>query len=325
VGKVANSVATSVRDAILGSNSDKPIFVLWVGRRQRFGGTFDIEEGFEILEKAEIPVFSEPQKCFKAIRNIINFAKAREDYFENKKRVGTFKPITHIKEARQIIGGGGKILTEYESKKILSLYNIPVTKEKLTTSPEQAIKVAEEIGYPIALKVISPQILHKTDAGVIELNIADPLKIEKAYETLLRNAKNCNENVQIMGILVQEMVSPGVEVILGMKKDPQFGPLIMFGLGGIFVEIFKDVSFRLTPIFEEDAYEMIQQIKSYEVLKGFRGKRECDIQALVEIVVKFSHLCTDISEVFREIDINPLIVGERGGGVKVVDSLMIKQ
>lgn len=323
VGKVANNVATGVRDAILNLNSDKPIFVLWVGRKQRFGGTFDIEEGFEILEKAEIPVFSEPQKCFKAIRNIINFTKAREKYFENRKKITTFKSITRIKEVGQIISDGKKILTEYESKRILSLYNIPVTKEKLTTSPEQAIKVAEEIGYPIALKVISPQILHKTDAGVIELSIDDPLKLKKAYDTLLKNAKNYNEDVQIMGILVQEMVSPGVEVILGMKKDPQFGPLIMFGLGGIFVEIFKDVSFRLAPIFQEDALKMIQKIKGYEVLKGVRGKKECDIQALVDVIVKFSHLCIDVSEVFTEIDINPLIVSEKGSGVKVVDSLMI--
>ena len=325
VGKVANNVATGVRDAILNLNSDKPIFVLWVGRKQRFGGTFDIEEGFEILEKAEIPVFSEPQKCFKAIRNIINFTKAREEYFENRKRVAIFKPIARIKEMGQIISDGKKILTEYESKRILSLYDIPVTKEKLTTSPEQAIKVAEEIGYPISLKVMSPQILHKTDAGVIELNIDNPLKLKKAYDTLLKNAKNYNEDVQIMGILVQEMVSPGVEVILGMKKDPQFGPLIMFGLGGIFVEIFKDVSFRLPPIFEEDAYEMIQRIKGYEVLKGARGKRECDLQALADVIVKFSQLCIDASEVYTEIDINPLIVSEKGSGVKVVDSLMIKQ
>jgi len=323
VGEVANQVATIVRDAILGTDSDKPVFVLWVGRRQRFGGIYDVEEGFEILEKAGVPTFSEPQKCFKTIRKLVDYTKARQKYLRNKRKVAAFKPPSHIEEAKKIAGAGKMVLTEYDSKRILSLYGIPVTKEQLASSPEQAIKIADEMGYPVALKVMSPQILHKTDASVIQLNIANSSDIIKAYDALLENANKYSEEAGIQGVLVQEMVSPGVEVILGMKKDHQFGPLIMFGLGGIFVEIFKDVSFRFPPIFEDDAYEMIQEISGNEILYGSRGKKECDTKALVEVIIQFSNLCIDTSGVFKEIDINPLIVGEKGNGVKVADSLVV--
>ena len=137
------------------------------------------------------------------------------------------------------------------------------------------------------------------------------------------NANAYDKDAAIRGVLVQEMVSPGMEVILGMKRDLQFGPLLIFGLGGIFVEVFKDVSFRFPPISEKDAYEMIKETKGYKILMGARGKEEHDIEALVDIIVKFSFLCVDTAGIFTEIDVNPLIVGEKGKGVKVVDSLMV--
>jgi acyl-CoA synthetase (NDP forming) len=322
VGKVANNVATLVRDAILATSIDKPVFVLWVGRRQRLGGTYDIEEGFEILERAGIPVFSEPQKCFKAIGKIVAFARAREKYFADKRRKVTSQPLRN-KPIKDVISPGEKVITEYDSKRILSLYDMPVTKEQLASSPEEALEIAQKLGYPVALKVMSPQILHKTEANIYQLNIANPSQLLEAYAMLQTNAYHYNPKADIQGMLIQEMVPSGVEVILGMKRDPQFGPLIMFGLGGIFVEIFKDISFGFPPISEEDAHEMIKKIKGYKILQGARGKKGCDIPTLIDTITKFSHLCVDTSEIIKEIDINPLIVGEVGSGVKVVDALIV--
>lgn len=322
VGKEANNLATIVRDAILQTNSHKPVYVLWVGRRQRFGGTFDLEEGYEILEDAGIPVFSEPQKCWKTIKKCIDFRKAREKHFSSKRNLAEEKKGSYAKEVRKLVGGE-KALTEYESKNILSLYGIPITKEKLATSPAEAVEIAQEIGFPVVLKVMSPEILHKTEAKVLELNIANAFEVESCYERLLKSAKDYNTKAPIQGVLVQEMVPAGVEVILGMTTDPQFGPMIMFGLGGIFVELFNDVCYGLPPIDEADAYEMIKKVKGYKILQGVRGRREADLEALVEVILKFSHLCEDTAGIFKEIDINPLTVHEKGKSVRAVDALMI--
>jgi acetyltransferase len=169
---------------------------------------------------------------------------------------------------------------------------------------------------------MSPQILHKTDAKVFQLNISNASAVESTYNRIMENAHRFNPEAAIRGMLVQEMVPSGVEVILGMTRDPQFGPIVMFGLGGIFVEIFKDVSFGFPPISKEDAYRMIAKTKAVKLLQGARGKKEADIEALTDTIVKFSRLCLDTSGLFKEIDINPLIVGEKGRGVKVVDALM---
>jgi acetyltransferase len=233
-----------------------------------------------------------------------------------------FKSTRPLDGIRSIIGSAKNVLTEQEGKKILSLYEIPVTKELLASSPEEAAKLAKEIGFPVALKVMSPQILHKTEAKVFQLNISTALDVESTYNRLLENARRFNPEAAIRGMLVQEMVPSGVEVILGMTRDPQFGPIIMFGLGGIFVEIFKDVSFCFPPISRDEAYRMIAKTKAIKLLQGARGKKEADIEALIDTIVKFSLLCQDTSGLFKEIDINPLIVGEKGTGVKVVDALM---
>ncbi len=319
VGKEANGVATVVRDAVLRTDSEKPVFVLWVGRRQR---TPEVLEGFEILEGAGIPVFSEPQKCWKAIRKLLDFERARVRYLEKKQRPVT-QTLTHAEEVRSVLDRGKGMLVESDFKEILALYGISVTRERIAGSPGEAAEIAAGLGYPVALKVMSPQLLHKTEAKVIELNVAGPDQLRSAYEKILRNASTYDIACRVRGVLVQEMVRPGVEVILGMKKDPQFGPLALFGLGGIFVEIFKDVSFFFPPITRSEAHELIQRVKGYPILQGARGRKQADIPALVETMVQFSHLCVDTCRMFKEIDLNPLIVAESGSGLKVVDALMV--
>jgi acyl-CoA synthetase (NDP forming) len=321
VGAVANGVATGVRDAILNLDSDKPVFVLWVGRRQRLGDTGEIDEGYEILERAGIPVFHSPELCFKTIRKAIDFSRARSRHFARKHRPCSSRASGQIQDVKKIIGNTSHALTEHASKKILSLYEIPVTNEELAGSLEDAVEIAEKIQYPVAMKVMSPQILHKTEANVCALNIGDSAELKETYYRLMANAAQSCPDAKIQGMLVQQMVPSGVEVVLGMKKDRQFGPLIMFGLGGIFVEVLKDVSFAVPPIDEVDAIEMIRSIKGNAILQGVRTRSRYDIDALVNLIVKFSSLCMDSSEFINEIDVNPLVVREQG--VTVLDALVV--
>jgi acetyltransferase len=324
VGSVANSVARIVKEAILSVQSDKPIFVLWIGRKERHGGTGKVDEGYEILERAGIPVFSEPNKCFKTIRKLLDFREAKARYEQKKGANAVAQYSTKALEVKNLLTDDELALTEYESKKILSFYHIPVTKEEIASSLDEALRIGEKIGYPVALKVISPHILHKTEAGGIALNIRNEMELREAYKLIHDKVRIYVRTSEIRGVLVQKMIRPGIEVILGMKRDPQFGPIILFGLGGIFVEIFKDVARRFPPIFERDAYKMVKEIKGYRVLQGARTKKEWDINALIDAITKFSTLCIENYDIFDEIDINPLIVGEKGTGVCAVDALMVR-
>lgn len=165
-----------------------------------------------------------------------------------------------------------KYLLETEAKTICMEYGIPVTKFKLAKSEQEAIKFANEIGYPIVLKIASPDIIHKFDVGGVMLNLKNQAEVKDAYNQILANVKRHKSDAKIIGIVVQEMAAPSTEVIVGATKDPQFGPALMFGLGGIFVEVLKDVTFRIAPITEEDAREMITEVKAYPILKGYRGQ-----------------------------------------------------
>jgi acetyltransferase len=216
---------------------------------------------------------------------------------------------------------GGKIfIIEHEAKKILAKHGIPVTKEFLANTAEEAVKYAEKIGYPVVLKIQSPDIVHKTDAGGVLLNIRNEKEVKEGFENIIKNAKNYKKDVKIAGVLVQEMVNEGHQCIIGSHKDPQFGPVIMFGFGGIFVEIFKDVSFRIIPIERKDAQEMISEIKAYAILKGARGYKPVNFKALEDVLLKVSNMIWKNQKI-EELDINPLFVGPKG--VKAADARII--
>jgi acetate---CoA ligase (ADP-forming) len=226
------------------------------------------------------------------------------------------------KEAKKIINNP-HALSEYEAKKVLGGYGIPVTREVLATSADMAVESARQIGYPVALKVQSAQITHKTEAGGIKLNVAGDAEVRAGFKGVMANAKKYMPKAKIQGVLVQEMLKDGVEVIIGTTKDPVFGHVIMFGLGGIFVEALKDVSFRITPLNRIDAEEMVSEIKGYGVLQGIRGKPPVDLDTLVDIILKVSRLVTDYGDTIKELDINPLMLF--AGGAKVADALIIKK
>lgn len=215
---------------------------------------------------------------------------------------------------------GRKFLLEHEAKMVCMEYDIPVTKLKVATSVQEAIKYAEEIGYPVVLKILSPDVIHKFDVGGVILNVKSSKEVEEAYNKILRNTKEKVPNAKILGITVQEMAPPSTEVIVGGLKDPQFGPVVMFGLGGIFVEILKDVTFRIAPINEEEAREMITEVKAYPILEGYRGAPPADIDTIVKILVNTSKLMMDYQEI-KELDLNPIMVYEKGA--KTVDARII--
>jgi acetate---CoA ligase (ADP-forming) len=209
-------------------------------------------------------------------------------------------------------------LISVEARQIVQAYGIPVPPSELAQNVKQAVNAASKIGYPVALKVVSPQILHKTDIDGVKLNINSERETIAAFNEIIRNANFFMPEARIFGVEVQKMVQPGREVIIGMTRDIQFGPLIMFGLGGIYVNILKDVSFRLAPISVQDASEMITETKSYALLRGVRGERSADINSVVNTVLKISQMVMDFEDI-NEIDINPLFAYERDKGVLALD------
>ena len=211
-------------------------------------------------------------------------------------------------------------LLEPEAKTVCIEYGIPVTRFKVALTQDEAAKFADQIGYPVVLKIVSPDVLHKFDVGGVILDIKNSQEVKNGYNKILKNVKDHKPDAKIVGVLVQEMAPSATEVIVGATKDPQFGPALMFGLGGIFVEILKDVTFRIAPITESDAKEMITEVKGYPILKGYRGQPPADVEAIVKILLNTSRLVMDHMEI-KELDLNPIMVYEKGA--KTVDARII--
>lgn len=211
-------------------------------------------------------------------------------------------------------------LLETEAKELLREYGIPVPDFELIRSEGEISKLTENINYPVVMKIVSPDIIHKSDAGGVKLDIKDEKEAKLAYQEIIFNIKKYNKEARIEGVIVYPLIPKEIEVIVGMIKDPHFGPVAMFGLGGIFVEVLKDISFRIIPLEERDVQEMITEIKGYEILKGVRGKPPRDIQAIKEVLMKISKLTMENPEI-NEIDLNPIFIFEKG--LQVVDARMI--
>jgi acyl-CoA synthetase (NDP forming) len=197
------------------------------------------------------------------------------------------------------------LLTEVESKALLKKAGIPVVETKLARSKKEAISISNEMGFPVVLKISSTDVVHKSDSGGVKLGLVNTTQVGKAYNEILSSVKQAYPKARIEGVSVQPMAPPGVEVIVGMSKDAQFGPVIMFGLGGILVEVLKDVSFRIVPVTIRDAREMIREIKGYPVLEGYRGQKPANIPALEKLIVKVSQFVEKNPQI-RELDLNPI-------------------
>jgi len=215
---------------------------------------------------------------------------------------------------------GRKALLEPEAKTICLEYGIPVTKFNMAKSAKQAAEFAEKIGFPVVLKIVSPDIVHKSDAGGVVVNLKTQAEVAAAFDRILEDAKRYKADAEIVGVLVQEMAPQSTEVIVGAVKDPTFGQTLMFGLGGIFVELLKDVTFRVAPITEQEAREMVAGVKAYPLLTGYRNTPAADIQAIVEVLVNTCRLVMEHPEI-KELDLNPVMV--YGKGAKTVDARII--
>ena len=205
------------------------------------------------------------------------------------------------------LGSIGEVLT----RPLLEAYGIPLVPANIAENEDDAIRVANEIGYPVVTKINSPDILHKSDLGGIRLDLNDAASVRQAYQEMISTVQTKMPNARIEGVLIEATAPKGQEVIIGMKRDPGFGPVMMFGLGGIFVELFKDVSFRVSPLTRNDAYDMIQSTRAGKLLTGYRGQKPADLDAVVDTILRLSQLALNFEEI-EEIEINPLLVMEKG-------------
>ncbi|MDI6755143.1 MAG: acetate--CoA ligase family protein [Thermodesulfobacteriota bacterium] len=310
-GRAISMVATA-------AHVDKPCVTWWAAGN--LAGP-----GFRILDESSNILFKSPDRCVKALKAMLDYARFRNQHIglQNVDQKITVRTGDRSRAQELLRGKAG--LTEHQAKLILDCYEIPRVREAVAQSARQAAQIAEDLGYPVAMKISSPQIIHKTEAGGVRLNLTKKTEVKDTYRELLRRGESYNPDALIEGVLIQEMVNGGVEIIIGMSKDPTFGPTIMLGLGGIFVEILKDVSLRVLPVTQKDAEEMIREIKGYEVLKGARGKPKMDLKAITDILLKVSALSMDLGDSISEIDLNPVIILPEGRGAKVVDAMIVRR
>lgn len=207
------------------------------------------------------------------------------------------------------------LMEQIKVNSLLARFNLPVAKQDTAKTQEEALKISKKIGFPVVMKIVSPEIVHKTEAGAIKVDIKNEQEAKTAFSEIIANSKKYNKNAKIQGVLIQEMMQ-GQEVIVGMKNDAQFGQVIMVGLGGVLVELIKDVSFRIAPVDRKMALEMLKELKSYNLLDGFRGAKKANINAVVDIIVKTSDLVLKNKDIV-ELDFNPVIVNEKNA--KIVD------
>jgi acyl-CoA synthetase (NDP forming) len=273
------------------------------------------------VRREGIPIIPEASDAARAMAALARYAEKRRAAVPETGK-GPEIPAGSMEKAKHILQKTGA-LTEYESKQFLAAYGIPVTRETPAASAEEAAALARRIGFPVALKVLSPDIPHKTEAGGIRLGLGTEAAVRDAYEEIMQNAKSRAPGAALSGVLVQEMLGGGVEVIVGVTKDPVFGPCVMFGLGGVFVEVMEDVSFRVAPLTADDAGEMIREVNGARVLAGVRGKPASDMKALIDVILKVSQLAVDFTGEIKELDINPLIVFPKGA--RVADALIVRK
>jgi acyl-CoA synthetase (NDP forming) len=295
-------------------SSDKGVAFLWTGTR---GAT----DGLSKLKAANIPVFYVPDKLALGLKTLLRYHEWRDNRLAHGFAVTADMSESQEAQLKQLKALNRSTLTEFESKQLISAWDVPTTKESIAATADEAAEIAAGIGFPVAIKIDSPDILHKTEAGAIKLGITDKEAAKNAFNEVIQNAKQYDPNAQINGTLVQEMVSGGTEFIVGVSYDSQLGPIILFGTGGVMVEVYNDVALRQCPITTTEAREMISQVKGSKLLSGFRGSPKADINALVSTLVSVSNLAVHLDGELSELDINPLMVLSDGNGVKAADAL----
>jgi acetyltransferase len=291
-------------------------------------GPFD-RGPFEILRDGGVPVILGMRNSMRATAHLVRYAEARArlaaDGGGADGRGAAPAGTVRAAEARTIFERCGPLVGEREGKAILAAYGIPVPAEAVAHSADEAVAYARQIGGAVVLKVDSPQIAHKTEAGGVRLNLRQPDEIRSAYEQILASSRRYDPKAEIRGVLVQEMVPAGVEMIAGLKRDPQFGQVLVVGMGGIFVEVLKDAALAILPLSRPRVEEMIHSLRCRPLLEGARGRPKADVGALVDAALRLARLGTDLGGEIDQLDINPLIVLPQGQGVRAVDALIVKK
>ena len=294
--------------------SGMPVAFLWTGTR-------GAQSGLPMLRQAGIPVFYVPDKLAAGVRYLNDYHDWREQRLARGFAAAGELTEAQAVAARALAGGGA--LSEYDSKELIRAFGVSTTQEEVASDAEAAVAAAERIGYPVALKVNSADILHKTEAGAIRLGLGDAAAVRRAFSEVTANARAYDANARVDGALVQEMVSGGVETIVGVSYDAQLGPVLLFGTGGVMVEVYNDVALRLCPITRADALDMIDEVKGARLLRGFRGAPAADVDALADVLVSVSQMAAQLEGSLGELDINPLMVLPAGRGVKAADALVV--
>jgi acyl-CoA synthetase (NDP forming) len=318
-GAVVTFSEPFTRDIIEAARSTtKPVFVVWGAP----AGTDDTY--YKRLLDGDLPVFRTFHNCVAAVKSYADYWTFSERYrspFADAPR----EPLPAARKARKLLDGlePGEALSEWSSKKLVRAYGIKTSKDELCATPAEAVRAAKKIGFPVVMKVSSPDLLHKTDVGVVKVGVSSATEVRAAYDELLRKAAKADGRARIDGVMVCEMVTGGVDMLVGVSTDELFGPVVTVGLGGIFVEVFGDVTFRVPPFDEDEARRALAELKGFKLLEGVRGRPGVDIDALVDTVMKVQRLALDLAGDIRELDINPLVVRPRGA--VALDALVVKR
>jgi len=296
------------------STGDKPILVSFMGGKE-------VMPGREELVEASLPDYPSPERAVAALRVMYEYASWKS---RPPRAVARF-PVNRRRAERIIarhVKSGLARVNEVQTKNILRAYDFNVPSGRFAASVEEAVEAAVKVGFPVAMKIVSPDIVHKSDLGGVKTGLGAPEAVRDAFELMFLRIPKLKPNIRLDGVYVEQMCPKGREVILGMSRDPQFGPMLMFGLGGIFVEVMKDVSFHLAPITADEALQMLKGAKSYALLEGARGEAGVDMDALAAAMQRLSQLVTDFPQI-TELDINPLIVGKSGEDAVAADARIV--
>jgi len=301
--------------ARIAEGQTKPIYTSFMGEK-------DVASGIDILQRHNIPHYILPESMCDSYNAVYHFNKNVKSKTHKLPGLDNIQREMAKKVMDKVQVNGRSYIPEVETIEVLETYGLPVPQGKLASTEDEAVQIAEEIGYPVVMKVVSDDIIHKSDVKGVELNLGSAGEVKDAWNRIHNNALSAMPDASITGLYVIKMIKGAEEIILGIKRDPSFGPVLLFGLGGIFVEVFKDVSFGVAPLSREEAMHMLEQTKAYKILTGARGKNPRDMDSIVDALLRLGQLAVDFPEI-DELDINPLFVLDEGKGSVIGDARMI--
>ncbi len=305
---------TAVAVANLSDNARLPVLAVFMGEKE-------VQKGIDILTERGVPNYPFPERAVDALRAMVEYRDHKDQPMPEFEELDVDREA--VRDVFAKVRAEGRVsIGDFEARRILQAYGLRTPETKLAETPEQAVEMAGEIGYPVVLKIASPDILHKTDVGGVRVGLQNAQDVRDAFELMVYRAERYVPGARIWGCTVQEMTPQGHEILVGMNRDPQFGPLVTFALGGIYVEILKDATFRIAPFARNEAWQMLNEIRAHALLDGVRGRPPADKEAIVDTLMRIGQLVTDFPEIL-ELDINPLMVFDEGQGAIAIDMRLV--